>query len=34
VSGWQMIVAIVVGVLIGVGFATLFVYDLTGQCIP
>jgi hypothetical protein len=29
-----MILAIVVGVLIGVGFATLFVYALNGKCMP
>jgi hypothetical protein len=29
---WNL--AIVVGVLIGVGLATLFVYALTGKCIP
>jgi hypothetical protein len=34
VSGRQVILAVVVGVLIGVGFATLFVYALTGKCTP
>jgi hypothetical protein len=34
VSTRQAIGAVVVGLLTGVGFAALFVYVLTGECIP
>jgi hypothetical protein len=34
VSARQVIGAVVIGLLTGVGFATLFVYVLTGECIP
>jgi hypothetical protein len=34
VSARQMIGAVLMGLLAGVGFATLFVHVLTGECIP
>jgi hypothetical protein len=34
VSAREVIGAVVVGFLAGVGFATLFAYLLTGECIP